>query len=120
MGPLHRERFPISRALSTYLWKSPEKKPPLWVPLMEPLHTERCSVSRAVFTYLSKFPEKEPPSRFPFQVTIEIDYPFPEPSSTCLSKSLVKEPPLQVPHWGPCGERCSSPGSSIHMSQSSQ
>ena len=27
----------------------------------------------------------------------------------CLSKSLVNEPLLQVPQWGPSGERCTFP-----------
>jgi hypothetical protein len=40
----------------------------------------------------SKFPEKKPPSRFPSQSPTEIDAPFPEPFSTCLSQSPVKEP----------------------------
>jgi hypothetical protein len=117
--PLHRERCSISRALFTYLSKSPEKQPPpRHVPRTEPLHRARYSVSRALFTYLPNFPEKEPPSRFPSQSPTEADAPFLERSSICLSKTPAKKPPVQVPHRGPYGEKCSSPGPSIHISES--
>jgi hypothetical protein len=48
---LHISQGPQSRALFTYLSKSPVKKHPLQVPLTELLHRERCSISRALFTY---------------------------------------------------------------------
>jgi hypothetical protein len=121
MEPLHKERCSISRALSACLSKSPEKKPPLQVPLTEPLHTERCSISRALFTYTQNSPKRSRPSRFASQSPTETDAPFPEPFSTCLSHSPVKEPPsLQVPHQGPDGERCSSPRPILYNSQNSQ
>jgi hypothetical protein len=93
MELLHRERCSITRALSTYLLKSPEKKPPLQVPLTEPLHREKCSISRALYISL-KVPNPEPslhisrspqkrntPSRFPlWSPYIKKDAPSPEPS----------------------------------------
>jgi hypothetical protein len=126
---LQRERCSISTGLSTYLSKSPGKKPPSRFPLRSPyiqkgaphpepsLHISRSSQKRNPHPsrfplrslYIEKglpnFPEKEPPSRFPSQSPIETDAPFPEPSSTCLSKTPVKKPPLQVHHQGRYGER---------------
>jgi hypothetical protein len=41
----------------------------------------------------SKFPEKKPASWFPSQSPTETGTLFPEPLSTCLWQSPVKEPP---------------------------
>jgi hypothetical protein len=51
----------------------------------------------------SKFPETKPPSRFPSQSPTETDAQFPEPFSTCLSQSPVKEqhPPSTFPVRAP-------------------
>jgi hypothetical protein len=65
MEPLHRERCSISRALFTYLSKSPEKKNPpsrflLWSP-----YIEKDAPSPDPSIYLSKSPEKKPPPGSP-------------------------------------------------------
>jgi hypothetical protein len=122
MEPLHKERLFHVQSPRCIFFKVPRKEPPP--------PSEFCLWSHCIQKYVlspelssctfSKFPEKEHPSRFPSQVTIERDALFQEPSSVYLSKSLVKDPPLQVPYRGPYGERCSSPGSSSHISQSSQ
>jgi hypothetical protein len=57
-----------------------------------------------------KVPRKGAPLQVPLSQPHRNRRPVPKPSSTYLSKSLVKEPPLQVPHRGPYTERCSSPG----------
>jgi hypothetical protein len=49
------------------------------------------------------------PPGSPHTAPSERDAPLLEPSFILLSKSLVYEPPFQVPQWGPYAERCPSP-----------
>jgi hypothetical protein len=116
------EKDAPSPAPSLHTSQSPQKrKGPLQVPLTEPLHKERLfHLQSPLYVSFTVPRKKEPPSRFPSQTPIERDAPFSEPSFTCVSKSPVKEPPLQVPHRGPYGERCSSPGSSRRIIQNAQ
>jgi hypothetical protein len=75
---------------SLHIFKVPRKEAAFQVPFSEP-HRNRRSVPRTLLYLSLAVPsERAPP------------------------------PPLQVPHQGPNGERCSSPGPAIHASQNSQ
>jgi len=91
MGPLYGERFAISRAFFYISFRVPRKGALL------PGSPGRASISRdALFsgpscTYLSNALVKEPPSRFPQQGPYGESCPFPEPSFTYLSESLMNK-----------------------------
>jgi hypothetical protein len=83
--------------------QSPQKRnPPPGSPYGAPTYRKMFHLQSPLYIY-SKFPEKKPPSRFPCQSPAETDAPFPEPSSACLSQSLVKEhpPPSRFPIRAP-------------------
>jgi hypothetical protein len=93
---------------------------PLWSP-----YIERDVPSPEPSLHIFKVGRKRPPPP-------TLQGPFSEPHRnrrsvprTLLYLSLAVPgergpPPLQVPYQGPDGERCSSPGCTIHTSQNSQ
>jgi hypothetical protein len=68
--------------------RSPPPSGPLW---------REMPVTRVFYTHFSDFPVQEPPYRFPSHSAIQRDAPFPQHSSTSLSSSTGKKPPLLVP-----------------------
>jgi hypothetical protein len=69
----------------------------------------------------SKYPETKPP--------LQVSFAEPHRNRRCVPRTLLylsvavpgeRAAPLQVPHQGPDGGRCSSPGPTLHTSQNSQ
>jgi hypothetical protein len=147
---LYKKYAPLPKPSLTCFSESHDKNlSPVHIHLTEPLHREKCSPSTDPL-HIVWSPQKSLPSRFPLRSPKEREVPFPELSSTCLSKSPwkstppppcppswplwremaitrafytylsdfpVKQPPIQLAHWRPSGERCLSPGPSIHIFQ---
>jgi hypothetical protein len=121
---LHRERSSISRALSTYLSKSPEKKPPSRIPLQSP-YIKKDAPSPEPSSHISQSPQKRnAPSKFPLRSPcIKKDCSISRDRFVYLSKPPEKTlpPPSRFPLWSPYIEKdVPSPEPSIHIFQSSQ
>jgi hypothetical protein len=94
--PLHRERCSVSRALFTYLSKSPEKKPPSRFPLWSP-YIEKDAPSPEPSLHIFQNSQE----RSPFQV------PLSQPHrNRCSIPRTFLYLPLEVPT-----ERAPAPGS---------
>jgi hypothetical protein len=94
----HRQRCSISRALSTYLSKSPVQSP-LYISLEVPspgssLHIPRSPQSRALYTYLSKSPVQG-------HLYISLEVPSPGPSLQNSQSPQKRNPPPGSPYRVP-------------------
>jgi hypothetical protein len=89
--------MPVSRAISTYLPRSPVMKSPHQVPLRE--LPQRRSTPRGPFIHLSKSLVNEPPSRFPSGAPVERDTRLQSLFSITF-RVLRKGSPLQLLQYG--------------------
>jgi hypothetical protein len=118
-SPTQRKMLHLQSTLCVS-FNAPRKGSPPTGFLTEPLHRERCSISRAPFTYIQSS-HKISPSEFPSHSPHRNRRYVPR---TLLYLSLAvpgeRTHPLQVPHQGPDGKRCLSPGPTLHTSKNSQ
>jgi hypothetical protein len=90
----------------------------LQVPPAGPLRRE-TPITRAFFYVSFRVPSKgAPPPGSHLRAPIQRDAPFPEPSFTCLSKTLGKEPPSWFPDGAPMERDAHSQGLHLHISWS--
>ena len=85
---------PLLQSSLPCLSESPVKESPkLRVPLAVHINSERCSASRSFFYFLFKFHGKGGPHTTSFhqRYPCEERCQFPEPSSICLSESLMNK-----------------------------
>jgi hypothetical protein len=113
---LHRERCSISRALSAYLSKSPEKKPPSRIPLQSP-YREKDAPSPEPSLHISQSPQKrDPPLGSPYGAStyrkmLHLQSPL------CISSKFPRKgAPLEVAFSEPRRNRRSVPRTFLYPS----